>query len=129
MSAEQIVEAFKTAAAAKRALRIVGGGSKAFYGHAVEGDLLETLSHQGIAGYEPTELVITARCGTPLAEVEKALADNGQMLPFEPPYFGGSAQTQPLPLQPGAEWQESAPYALVAREAVAALLADRDAPS
>ncbi len=90
MSADAIVEAVKTAAAAKRALRIAGGGSKAFYGRAVEGESLETRSHQGIAGYEPTELVITARCGTPLAEVEKTLADNGQILPFEPPRFGGS---------------------------------------
>jgi len=95
MSADAIVEAVKAAAAAKRALRIAGGSSKAFYGHVVEGDLLETRSHQGIAGYEPTELVITAKCGTPLAQVEKTLADNGQILPFEPPYFGGSAQTQP----------------------------------
>lgn len=95
MALEQLVEVIKTAAAAKRALCIVGGGSKAFYGHAAEGDTLETRSHQGIAAYEPTELVMTARCGTPLAEVEEALAAQGQMLPFEPPYFGGSAQTQP----------------------------------
>ena len=91
MSVEAIVEAVKTAVSAKRALRIAGAGSKDFYGHAAEGDTLETRSHQGIAAYEPTELVITARCGTPLAEVEKALAAQGQMLPFEPPYFGGNA--------------------------------------
>ena len=53
--------------------------------------MLETRSHQGIAAYEPTELVITARCGTPLADVEKALADSGQILPFEPPYFAVNA--------------------------------------
>jgi glycolate oxidase FAD binding subunit len=91
MSAQQIVDAVKRAAGSQRALRIAGGGSKAFYGHAVEGEVLDTRSHQGIAGYEPTELVITAKCGTPLAEVEKTLAENGQMLPFEPPYFGGAA--------------------------------------
>ena len=95
MSLENLVEAVKTAAAAQRALCIAGGGSKAFYGHAAEGEVLDTRSHQGIAAYEPTELVITARCGTPLAEVEKALANSGQMLPFEPPHYGGSAQTQP----------------------------------
>ena len=81
----------REAAAAKRALCIVGSGSKDFYGQSLEGETLETRSHQGIPGYEPTELVITARCGTPLAEVEKALADSGQILPFEPPYFGGNA--------------------------------------
>ena len=91
MAVEQLVEAVKTAAAAKRALCIAGGGSKAFYGHAAEGDTLETRSHQGIAAYEPAELVITARCGTPLVDVEKGLAASGQLLPFEPPHFGGNA--------------------------------------
>ena len=95
MSVDAIVEAVKAAAGSKRALRIAGAGSKEFYGNAVDGDALETRSHQGIAAYEPTELVITARCGTPLAEVEAVLAAQGQMLPFEPPYFGGSAQSQP----------------------------------
>ena len=95
MAVEQLVDAVKAAVAAQRTLRIVGSGSKAFYGNATEGEVLETLSHQGIAAYEPTELVITARCGTPLADVEKALAGSGQILPFEPPYFGGSAQTKP----------------------------------
>ena len=81
----------REAAAAKRTLRITGAGSKAFYGQSLEGETLETRSHQGISAYEPTELVITARCGTSLAEIEKALADSGQILPFEPPYFGGNA--------------------------------------
>ena len=94
MAIEQLVDAVKAAAAAQRTLRIVGADSKAFYGNATEGDALETRSHHGIAAYEPTELVITARCGTPLADVEKALAESGQILPFEPPYFGGSAQTK-----------------------------------
>ncbi len=91
MAVEALVDAVKAALAAKRPLRIVGAGSKAFYGHATEGEALETRSHQGIAAYEPTELVITARCGTPLAEVETALSAQGQLLPFEPPYFGGNA--------------------------------------
>ena len=85
------VDQVRGAVAAKRSLYIVGGGSKVFYGHSAEGDVLETRSHQGIAAYEPTELVITARCGTPLADVEKALADSGQILPFEPPYFAVNA--------------------------------------
>lgn len=91
MAVEQLVDAVKAALAAKRALRVVGADSKAFYGHATAGEVLETRSHQGITGYEPTELVITARCGTPLADVEAALAAQGQLLPFEPPYFGGNA--------------------------------------
>ena len=91
MSIEAIVDAVKSAAGVKRALHIVGAGSKQFYGQSPTGETLETRSHQGILAYEPTELVITARCGTPLAEVEKTLADSGQILPFEPPYFGGNA--------------------------------------
>lgn len=73
-------------------LRIAGAGSKHFYGHAVQADaVLETAKHQGVIDYEPTELVVTARCGTPLAEVEALVAKNGQMLAFEAPHFGGGA--------------------------------------
>ena len=85
------VDQVRAAAAAKRGICIAGGGSKYFYGRAAEGDVLETRSHQGIAAYEPTELVVTARCGTPLDEVEAALAAQGQILPFEPPQFAGNA--------------------------------------
>ncbi|GGY20196.1 glycolate oxidase subunit GlcE [Massilia dura] len=69
-------------------LRLRGGGSKDWYGRPPKGALLETAGYRGIASYEPTELVITARCGTPLAEVEAVLAGQGQMLAFEPPHFG-----------------------------------------
>lgn len=72
-------------------LRIRGGGSKDFYGNALAGEVLDTRSHAGIVSYEPTELVITARCGTPLAEIEAALAEKNQMLAFEPPRFGDGA--------------------------------------
>ncbi|HZX25902.1 MAG TPA: glycolate oxidase subunit GlcE [Telluria sp.] len=68
-----------------------GGGSKDWYGQAFDGDILDTRPYTGIVAYEPTELVITARCGTPLAEVEAALADNRQFLAFEPPHFGPGA--------------------------------------
>ena len=57
----------------------------------LEGDILDTRGHRGIVEYEPTELVFTGRAGTPLREVEAALADKGQMLPFEPPHFGPDA--------------------------------------
>jgi glycolate oxidase FAD binding subunit len=77
--------------AASGPLRIRGGGSKDFYGNALRGEVLDTRSHVGIVAYEPSELVITARCGTPLAEIEAALAQKGQMLAFEPPRFGDGA--------------------------------------
>ncbi len=73
------------------ALRIRGGGSKDFYGQALQGELLDTRAHAGVIAYEPTELVITARCGTPLADIEAELARQGQMLAFEPPHFGPDA--------------------------------------
>ena len=72
-------------------LAIHGGGSKAFYGRQVSGTALNVRNHCGIVNYEPTELVLTARAGTPLAEINEALADKGQMLPFEPPDFDGVA--------------------------------------
>ena len=72
-------------------LRPRGGGSKDFYGNALAGEPLDTRAYAGIVNYEPSELVVTARCGTPLAELERALAANGQMLPFEPPHFGPGA--------------------------------------
>ena len=72
-------------------LRLRGGGSKDFYGGALLGDVLDTRGYAGVVSYEPTELVVTARCGTPLEELEETLAANGQMLAFEPPRFGGAA--------------------------------------
>ncbi len=53
--------------------------------------MLDTREYRGIVAYEPTELVITARCGTPLAEIEATLAGKDQWLPFEPPAFGEGA--------------------------------------
>ncbi len=81
-------ERLRAAAADGTPLRLRGGGSKDFYGEAVSGELFDTRDYRGIHSYEPTELVITARCGTPLAEVEAVLAEQGQMLAFEPPRFG-----------------------------------------
>jgi glycolate oxidase FAD binding subunit len=72
-------------------LRLRGGGTKDWHGRAPRGDLLDTRAWRGIVSYEPTELVITARCGTPLAELEAALAEQNQMLAFEPPHFGAGA--------------------------------------
>ena len=69
-------------------LRIRGGGSKDFYGQSLQGEVLDTTLLNGIVSYEPSELVVTAGAGTPLAELEALLAQHGQCLPFEPPHFG-----------------------------------------
>ncbi|MDP2169964.1 MAG: glycolate oxidase subunit GlcE [Rhodocyclaceae bacterium] len=76
------------AASSAAPLCIRGGGSKDFYGCAPRGERLETSAHTGVLAYEPSELVITMRAGTPLAEIEATLAEHGQSLAFEPPRFG-----------------------------------------
>lgn len=83
-----LVAQVREAAANKQALRIVGGDSKAFYGRATEGTALHTRDHHGVVTYEPSDLVMTARAGTPLTVVDAALAEHQQMLPFDPPHFG-----------------------------------------
>jgi len=88
---ERLRERIRDAAARGAPLRLHGGGSKDFYGGAARGEPLDTREYAGIVEYEPTELVATARCGTPLAELEALLAERGQMLPFEPPHFGADA--------------------------------------
>jgi len=75
--------------AAKTPLRLRGGGSKDFYGEQLVGEIVDTRAHAGIVDYEPSELVITARCGTALSQIEATLAQHGQFLAFEPPAFGG----------------------------------------
>jgi glycolate oxidase FAD binding subunit len=69
-------------------LRIRGSGTKDFYGGCRRANC-STRPLAGISSYEPTELVVTVRAGTPLAELEAALAEQGQCLPFEPPRFAG----------------------------------------
>ena len=70
-------------------LRLRGAGTKDFYGEYCEGELLDLSPWQGVTDYEPSELVITARCGTRLSAIDALLAQHGQCLPFEPPAFGG----------------------------------------
>ncbi|HTH59768.1 MAG TPA: glycolate oxidase subunit GlcE [Paraburkholderia sp.] len=84
-------ERIRAASAEDRPLRIRGGGTKDWYGEALEGEILDTRAHRGIIAYDPAELVITARSGTPLADIETALAEREQILPFEPPHFGPQA--------------------------------------
>ena len=81
----------RAAAAAGTPLRIRGGGSKDFYGQALQGEVLDMTAFAGVISYEPSELVVTVRGGTPLAELEAVLAAQGQCLPFEPPHFGAQA--------------------------------------
>jgi glycolate oxidase FAD binding subunit len=88
---DAFAEAIRAAAADGKPLRLRGGGSMDFYGQSLDGEPLDCRGHAGILAYEPTELVVTAKCGTPLAELEAALAANAQMLAFEPPHFGGGA--------------------------------------
>ncbi len=84
-------ERIAAAAGAGRSFCIRGGGTKDFYGQPPSGEALATNAWRGIVSYEPTELVVTARAGTPLAELETALREKGQCLPFEPPHFGAGA--------------------------------------
>ena len=91
LSAEALAAQVKQAYETQQPLNIVGAGSKAAFGHPVAGQPLDMTSYQGIINYEPSELVITARAGTPLHIIEATLAEQGQMLGFEPPRFNNRA--------------------------------------
>ncbi|MDP2240665.1 MAG: glycolate oxidase subunit GlcE [Burkholderiales bacterium] len=88
---DQLAHAIREAASHKTCLRIRGGGTKDFYGGPLRGESLSTTAYRGVIDYEPTELVVIARAGTPLPELEAVLREKGQMLAFEPPHFGSSA--------------------------------------
>jgi glycolate oxidase FAD binding subunit len=85
-----LIDRIHSARSAGAQLCIRGGGSKEFYGEAPQGEVLDTRILEGTSSYEPTELVVTTRCGTSLADLEALLATKGQCLPFEPPHFGDS---------------------------------------
>ena len=85
---QRLLDQVRGACANKTALEIRGGGTKHFYGGAPRGELLDITPLAGVTSYEPSELVVTARAGTPLAALEAELAEQGQCLPFEPPRFG-----------------------------------------
>ncbi|WP_027994848.1 glycolate oxidase subunit GlcE [Simplicispira psychrophila] len=89
---QQMIERVRDAAAHQAPLRIRGGGSKDFHGGVpLQGEALDTRAYRGVVSYEPSELVVTARAGTPLVELEALLAEHGQCLAFEPPHFGAGA--------------------------------------
>ncbi|WP_437341690.1 glycolate oxidase subunit GlcE [Cupriavidus basilensis] len=95
-------DAIRHATDTRAPLRLRGGGSKDFYGQHAQGALLDTRAYSGIVDYDPPELVITARCGTPLAEIEAALAERRQMLAFEPPHFSTGANASDVATIGGA---------------------------
>jgi glycolate oxidase FAD binding subunit len=84
---ERLIDQVLLAGARKAPVDIRGGGTKAFYGEPATGEPLEVTGLAGISCYEPTELVVTVRAGTPLCLLEAALEERGQCLPFEPPRF------------------------------------------
>jgi glycolate oxidase FAD binding subunit len=84
---QQVLQAI----ADKTPLQIIGGNSKAFYGREITAKPLHVSNYQGVIHYEPSELVLTARCGTRLSDIELLLAEHGQMLAFEPPHFADTA--------------------------------------
>jgi glycolate oxidase FAD binding subunit len=90
-SPRQLIDQVRAAASARQPLRITGGDTKAFYGQPTDGETLSTTGWAGIVSHEPSELVVTVRAGTPLVELEAALAEQGQCLPFEPPRFGAAS--------------------------------------
>lgn len=90
MTLASFQEVIRDAAVRRAPLRLRGGGSKDFFGNEPRGAPLDTRGYAGIVDYEPAELVITARCGTSLSELERILEEQGQCLPFEPPHFGAA---------------------------------------
>ena len=91
---DALIDRVRAARADKTALNIIGGSTKAFYGEAPRGEPLDVRPLAGISSYEPSELVVTVRAGTPLTELEAALAEQGQCLPFEPPRFAATGTNQ-----------------------------------
>lgn len=84
------LDQFRAQIRERQPLCMRGGGSKDFYGGVPVGHILDTRPYAGIVHYDPTELVITARCGTPLTELKNTLAEHKQHLAFDPPHFGAA---------------------------------------
>ncbi|MGB8855682.1 MAG: FAD-binding protein, partial [Burkholderiales bacterium] len=89
LSIEHLQQQIQRHVESRAPLRIRGSGSKDFYGAEKHGELIDMATYSGVVEYEPTELVVTVRAGTSLKELEAILAAEKQMLPFEPPHFGG----------------------------------------
>ena len=78
-------DAIVQAGRAGQCIQVRGMGSKAHVGHPAQGEWLDTTAWQGVVSYEPSELVLTARAGTSLHDIEALLTTQGQSLAFEPP--------------------------------------------
>ena len=85
--AARLIDAVRSAGADGRRLTLAGAGSKA--PPTDGGDSLAVAEHAGVLDYRPEELVLTARGGTPLADIQALLSQHRQQLPFEPPMIGG----------------------------------------
>ncbi|MDH5515196.1 MAG: glycolate oxidase subunit GlcE [Gammaproteobacteria bacterium] len=88
---QHYTDTVRNAAASGKPLALQGNGTRAFLGRTTRGDPLSMADYHGIIDYSPSELVISARAGTPLAHIEQTLAAEQQMLAFEPPAFGPTA--------------------------------------
>ncbi len=89
--AQEIADKIKHSYQQKQPLEITAGSTKQFYGRKINAQLLNVKNHSGVTEYEPSELYITAHCGTSLDEIERVIENKNQILPFEPPNFGPSA--------------------------------------
>ena len=90
--AAEIASAVASAYTIRTPLNITGAGTKSFLGQqATNNQPLDVTGHTGIVEYDPAELVMVARAGTPLTEIEKVLNEHGQMLGFEPPFADAGA--------------------------------------
>ena len=84
---ERIIQANKE----KKNIRFIGGDSKKFFGYDILGEELKTSDYSGVVDYDPKELIITAKCGTKIAEIKSLLKQHNQFLPFDPPIFSGES--------------------------------------
>jgi glycolate oxidase FAD binding subunit len=91
---QHLTDRIRASSADKTPLRIRGGGTKDFLADQLQGEVLDMTALRGIVSYEPSELVVTVKAGTPLAELEAALAEQGQCLPFESPRYGATIAGQ-----------------------------------
>ncbi|KAA3530282.1 FAD-binding protein [Agrobacterium vitis] len=90
-------------AAKGRTLAIRGGGTRSGFGNRLETDaILSSTGLSGIIAYNPAEMVLTAKAGTPMAEIERAVTEKGQSLAFEPPDHRGLMGTTGEPTIGGA---------------------------
>lgn len=90
-SLQPLVDQIRQASAAGAPLNIVGGNTKSFLARRRDGESVSTAGHTGVVSYDPTEMVITVRAGTTLADVESVLGESGQILGFEPPRLGDAS--------------------------------------